>query len=80
MRKNSVYAGCLPAQKLFINSGLCPQAAPATASMGTNTSLTPSLYERAAQLCAQYFFVFNSLITRLITTVHRPNNDYNKGE
>lgn len=78
MRKTGVYASGIRAHKLFTNSTVYPQVVFTTATLGTNTSVTPSLYELSAQCCAQLFFSFNRLIILLVNTMHSPNNDSNK--
>jgi hypothetical protein len=79
MRKTSAYAVGLLAHKLFTSYTVYPQVVFTTVALGTNTLLTPSLYESPAQLCAQRFFGFNRLVFELVNTMHRPNNNSNKG-
>ena len=80
MRKTGAYTVGLAAQKLFTNSTTYPQVAFDMLCLGTNIVVSRSLYKLAAQFCTQYISGFNSLSYKLMTTIHRPNNDYNKGE
>jgi len=80
MRKTSVYVVGLGSYKLFTNTPAYPQVVFTTTLLGTNPLVTPSLCDQTTQPCTQWFYGFNSLTSRLVPTMHRPNNDYNKGE
>ncbi len=80
MRKSGADQGSITAQKLFINPATSPQVVFATGTLGINTLVKHNLSQSVTQFCTQFFIVFNRLSVQLITTIHRPNNDNNKGE